>query len=60
MAAKSSSSDSSTADPKLVRISSLDSEQCFELKTTLISDCIYYCVSELNSNVLGLPNPNLL
>ena len=50
MASKSTSSDSSSTDVKLVWNSPLDSEETFEvkiveLKTTLIKDSIYYCVS---------------
>ena len=55
MASKSTSSDSSSNDVKVVWNSPLDSEETFdvkmaELKTTLIKESIYHCVSETNSN----------
>ena len=55
MASKSTSSDSSSTDVILVWNSPLDSEETFEVKmadlrTTLIKDSIYYCVSETKSN----------
>ena len=55
MASKSTTSDSSSTDVKLVLNSPLDSEETFEvkmakLKTTLIKESIYHCVSESNSN----------
>ena len=55
MASKSTSFDSSSTDVKLVWNIPLDSEETFEvkmaeLKTTLIKESIYHCVSESNSN----------